>query len=352
MNIGETLQQARRARKLSLADVTRETKIQPWVLEALEANEVPERLSPVYVKGFLTTYARFLHLAPELLVTQLPWVKPEPVQQPLPPPAPRAATPIPQVIEVAPREVAPHVEAVSSQEDAAAPTTPPPAREWRLPTVSFPKVSVPKISVPKLSVPKIALSHLRRSLRWPSVPSLPSLPKLPSLPRMPRIPMPVLRRAAALGAVAAVVMSLVVVNPVKRWNLHASLPKLSWPKMTLPHMQAPKLASVTPINPNLMKPGALPTLTLVPAKPLELTVNANRTTWIQVRADGKLLTQQRLPRGANERWSAKKKFELVVANPSQVDLTLNDQPIGAFAIAHRGRLLITHYGVTQLPEAE
>jgi len=83
---------------------------------------------------------------------------------------------------------------------------------------------------------------------------------------------------------------------------------------------------------------------------LELQVSATRTTWIQVRADGKLLTQQRLPRGSNERWTAKKQFELIVAKPSQVELVLNGQAISPLAIAHQGRLLITHHGVTKLPE--
>ncbi|MBI3330528.1 MAG: DUF4115 domain-containing protein, partial [Candidatus Omnitrophica bacterium] len=86
--------------------------------------------------------------------------------------------------------------------------------------------------------------------------------------------------------------------------------------------------------------------------PLELAVTAHRTTWIRVRADGKLLTQQRLPRGANERWTAKKQFELIIANPTQVDLSLNGQSISPFAVAHRGRLLVTHRGVTPLPDED
>ena len=51
-----------------------------------------------------------------------------------------------------------------------------------------------------------------------------------------------------------------------------------------------------------------------------------------------------------ERWTAKKKFELIVANPTQVDLSLNGTSISPFAIAHRGRLLITHHGVIKLPD--
>ena len=69
-----------------------------------------------------------------------------------------------------------------------------------------------------------------------------------------------------------------------------------------------------------------------------------------MRADGKLLAQQRLQRGAHEQWTAKKRLELVVAHPSQVALTLNGQSISPQAITHQGRLVITHQGVTPLSD--
>ena len=239
--VGAQLQQARAERKLSLADVTRDTKIQPWVLEALEADRLQELMSPVYVKGFLATYAKFLHLDPAPLIAELQWPQPEPAQLPLPP------------------------------------------------------------------VP----------------------PALPVLPRLRRLGLAVVISAAVIGAIA--------MNPLRR------VPALSLPKLDLP-----RLASVTTVN-ETPKPLPLPTLTLLATQPLELRVTAHRTTWIQVRADGKLLAQHRMERGANERWTAKKQFELIVSQPSQVDVVLNGQPINPFAIAHRGRLLITHRGITKLP---
>ena len=300
MTVGTQLQAARAARNLSLADVTRSTKIQPWVLEALEGDRLPEMMSPIYVKGFLATYARFLRLEPEPLVAQLRWAEPEPVapQEPL------------------------------------APTTPPPA------PVEF---------------------HL------------------------PQLPWPQLRRLGAGLAVSAAVIGLIVVNPLR----HVHMPHLSLPSLKLPTLLAkstttykpkrvaaakpkspvkvakstvpaptqsqtaesvePRLASVAPITEPL-KPPAPPALALPAPAPLELKVTAERATWIQVRADGKLLIQQKLPRGAHERWTAKKQFEVIVSKPSQVELLLNGQPISPFAIAHRGRVLITHQGVTGLPE--
>ena len=89
MSAGSVLQRARKDRKLSLTDVTEKTKIQPWVLEAIEADRLQELMSPVYVKGFITTYAKFLRLEPEPLLAQLPWPQPEPAQEELPPAPPQ-----------------------------------------------------------------------------------------------------------------------------------------------------------------------------------------------------------------------------------------------------------------------
>ena len=254
MSVGAQLQQARCERKLSLADVTRQTKIQPWVLEALEADRLQEMMSPIYVKGFLATYARFLHVDGSGLAAEL-----------------------------LPRSTEGMQEDIMASQSAS--TTLPVAWQW------------------------------------------------------PHWLLPLMGRLVPALAVGAALMGLVALRP-QRWVSILSLPKLS----------VPKLASVTPVR-DLARPPALPTLTLLSTQPLELAVSAERTTWIQITADGKLLTQQRLERGAQERWTAKKRFEVIVSKPSQVELVLNGQTISPFAIAHRGRLLITHRGVTKLPEA-
>ena len=245
MTVGAQLQEARTERKLSLADVSKETKIQPWVLEALEADRLLELMSPIYVKGFVATYAKFLHLQPEGLIAQLPWPKPEPEPGP--------------VVTARP----------------AAPVT--------------------------LELP------------WPAI-----------------------RRVGLALVGCAALAGIVALNPL-RWA-----PKLSLWKQT-----RPALASVAPVRevPPPATPAALKTQ---PSESLELIVTAHRATWIRVRADGRLVTQQYLKRGANEQWRAKQKFEVIVAKPSQVDLTLNGQSISPFAIAHHGRLAISHQGVTQL----
>ena len=248
-SVGEQLRAAREQLKLSLADVTRETKIQTWVLEALEEDRLQELMSPIYVKGFVTSYAKSLHLEPEPLLAQFPWPTVAPSQQEILPPA-----------------------------------------------------ATPSVS-------------LRELWSWPAV-----------------------RHAAtALAFSAVVLVAMIALKPAQRWMAK------------LPHARVgnARVASLTSGD-RLPKAPELPTLTLLATQSLELDMTAHRTAWITIRADGKLLAQQRIVRGAQEHWSAKKELEIIVSQPSDVELMLNGQSISPFAIAHRGRLLITHRGVTQL----
>ena len=249
-SVGTQLRQAREQLKLSQAEVTKDTKIQTWVLEAIEEDRLQTLMSPIYVKGFLSSYARYLRLEPEPLIAQLTWPT-----------------------------------ATSSQQY----TLPPPA-------------AAPSFSVAQL-------------WSWPLA-----------------------RHLAAAAALSLVlVVAVMAVKPAQRWVA----------KLPMPKVGRARLASLTSGD-RPVKPPELPTLTLLATQPLELDLTAHRTTWVTVRADGRLLAQQRLVRGAQEHWSAKKELELIVTQPSDVELTLNGQSISPFAMAHRGRLLITHRGVTQL----
>jgi hypothetical protein len=80
-SVGAQLAQARTERRLSLQEATKATKIQGWVMEALERDELHTTMSPVYAKAFLTTYAKLLGLDPAPLIAQL---LPAPATQPTP----------------------------------------------------------------------------------------------------------------------------------------------------------------------------------------------------------------------------------------------------------------------------
>jgi cytoskeletal protein RodZ len=60
--IGEMLRAAREAKKLSVEQVTQETKISTQTVRALEQDDFGAFSSETYLKGFLRTYASFLGL--------------------------------------------------------------------------------------------------------------------------------------------------------------------------------------------------------------------------------------------------------------------------------------------------
>jgi cytoskeletal protein RodZ len=65
--VGEILRKAREAKKLSVEQVHRETKISAEVIESLEQDDFSSFASETYLKGFLRNYASFLGLEPDPL---------------------------------------------------------------------------------------------------------------------------------------------------------------------------------------------------------------------------------------------------------------------------------------------
>ncbi len=63
--LGERFRAAREARGLSLSDVAEQIRIRSVYLAAIEEENWPTIGAPVYVRGFLRTYARFLGIDPE-----------------------------------------------------------------------------------------------------------------------------------------------------------------------------------------------------------------------------------------------------------------------------------------------
>jgi cytoskeleton protein RodZ len=66
--LGERFRAAREARGLSLSDVAEQIRIRSVYLAAIEDDNWNAIGAPVYVRGFLRTYARFLGLDPEEIV--------------------------------------------------------------------------------------------------------------------------------------------------------------------------------------------------------------------------------------------------------------------------------------------
>ena len=83
--IGELLRDTREAKGLSFEDVERDTRINRLYLEALEAEHFDALPAPVYVRGFMRSYARYLELDPEHAARSVPTDLPRPAGlEPLP----------------------------------------------------------------------------------------------------------------------------------------------------------------------------------------------------------------------------------------------------------------------------
>ena len=70
--LGNTLSRARRARAITLEDVERDTHVSRRYLQALENEDFSIFPAPVYARGFLRTYARYLGLNPDELLRVFP----------------------------------------------------------------------------------------------------------------------------------------------------------------------------------------------------------------------------------------------------------------------------------------
>ena len=67
--IGERLEEARKRKGISVREAAESTKIRGDYLQKFEANSFEVDLPPLYVRGFLRSYARYLDLDPDRVVS-------------------------------------------------------------------------------------------------------------------------------------------------------------------------------------------------------------------------------------------------------------------------------------------
>src|SRR5512136_2744554 len=68
-SVGAKLKKIRQEKGLSIEDVQKQTKIHPNILKAIEEDNFIN-LSPVYVKGFLKIYCKFLGVDPSQYILE------------------------------------------------------------------------------------------------------------------------------------------------------------------------------------------------------------------------------------------------------------------------------------------
>lgn len=69
--IGERLEEARKRKGISIREAAEHTKIRGDYLQKFEANSFDIDLPPLYIRGFVRTYARYLELDPERIVSDV-----------------------------------------------------------------------------------------------------------------------------------------------------------------------------------------------------------------------------------------------------------------------------------------
>lgn len=72
IKLGATLREKRKAMGLSVADVAAQIRLAPRQIEALEADDYTHLPELPFVRGFVRSYARLLHLDEQKLLTALP----------------------------------------------------------------------------------------------------------------------------------------------------------------------------------------------------------------------------------------------------------------------------------------
>lgn len=78
--IGEVLRQSRTARGITLADVEQDIRINRTYIEALENARFDVLPAPVYARGFMRSYARYLGLDPDEALRAVPRDLPRPTE--------------------------------------------------------------------------------------------------------------------------------------------------------------------------------------------------------------------------------------------------------------------------------
>ena len=145
MSTGERLRRARLDAGKTLDQVAAETKIQHWILEAIERDDLSRVPGGVFIRGYLTAVARAVGVDPsEVLTAFAPETTPQPTAPPVSPPSPdpneSTGTPLWQYVVIV---VMVLVTAAlwrnmtrSSSEVATAPAPPPPTTVSRTPPPS------------------------------------------------------------------------------------------------------------------------------------------------------------------------------------------------------------------------
>lgn len=270
--IGEYLQQVRESQSVSLEKVAKDTFIPLRLLSALETGEVGRLPEPVYVKGFIRRYADALGLDGAEIAAAFDVDAPAEPAPATPAPATHAA------IAVA------EARAVEHQAAAREPNERP---AWlKLPGLAYLLAGMAAVA----GVGAIAFNWSQSSLRTTRPDPAAETTPVTQAPTSP-VPQPPVAQSPESGEVE-------------------SAPKKS-----------PAPTAIAP--PNTPQP--------TPNAPVQVEVSLVDRSWMQVVADGNIVFEETLAKGAQRTWTAQNTLEIRAGNAGAVVASYNQgqaKPLG------------------------
>lgn len=279
--IAQQLVAAREAQGMPIEEVATKTFIPIRILKALEAAETFKLPEPIFVQGFIKRYAKLVGLDGEALAREIPLdqapiavnIVKEPAARALVPPINKRVS-LDEPITDRPRESI-FSKMASSPDRSAAPQEPSDRPAWLIPVLG---------GLAGFGVLLGAIALITN--RPQSVTTTPSPSTSPS--------------AKAKASIKP--------SPI-------AVPSES------PSVEPSPIASLSP-SPS-PTPSPSPNLT---TGPVNVGVNLTAESWVEVKADGKVVFEGTMAKGSTQNWSAQKEIEVTSGNAGAVTVSQNQKP--------------------------
>lgn len=348
---GDKFRKAREAKKLSLDDVSRVTKIGTRMLQAIEEEHFDLLPGGVFNKGFIRAYAKHLGLSDEEAVTDYlaclrqaqidanQFREPAPARTSTPPKTAPVATPKPTPPKPAPKShtAVDEVELPDLQLPRPEAVRRPP-RSYPAQRESFPWIPALLVLIVILAVALFWTRRSRAAHHQPeaasaippithpaSTTNVPSPAPAPannsSAPSAPK-PIPTSSSAENKDNKSQIAKADVARPDALPPAAHSSSLTTS-PDARQPAVNNSATSDVTIRTPAKAAPAAKP------AASMTLVIRASENTWISVLADGQLVSQETLIAPANTTVHATREISVRVGNAAGVSFLWNNQEIPA-----------------------
>jgi cytoskeleton protein RodZ len=302
-SVGELLAKERKAKGLSIEEISEATKIQPKFIHALEQENFKYFSAPVYLKGFLRTYAQHLGLEVEEILSSYkesdestkPTLGGSVLRKECTKRLPRHKYLLSGLIIIF---IVSALLFYLRQKEKYQPST----REL----LSSQEVitSPPSENIPPKTSVKSPLPPLKTKLQ-PPVAYLPSL-------ESPVEPLPKMTKQSAASDKPPIGLGISMDQP---------------PKSFIPLEQRETKVVVQPepaeAKEESPEPEKVPDSQAVSSLPLVLTIEAVENTWLRVSADGVFQEDILLRAGRSKEWTAQEKFVLIIGHVAGTRVRLN-----------------------------